>query len=75
MHKTVQLTGIQDATTWQRAPNREREMGWMGVTLTRLDLPCLALCCVTLQRKRKKKEGKEAKKTNKMKQNKSFPES
>lgn len=45
MHKTVQLTAIQDATTWQRAPNWQRDG-------RNLDSPCLAmpghaLLCVT----------------------------
>lgn len=63
MHKTVQLTAIQDATTWHSAPSTGREM---GVTLTRLAWPCLAMPCSVLlskekEKKRKKKEENEAK--------------
>lgn len=62
MHKTVQLTAIQDATTWQRPPTGRE----MGVTLTRLARPCLAMPCSVLlskekEKKRKKKEENEAK--------------
>lgn len=68
MHKTVQLTAIQDATTWQRPPTGRE----MGVTLTRLAWPCLAMPCSVLLSKKKEKKGRNRKK---MKQNKSFPES
>lgn len=64
MHKTVQLTAIQDATTCQRPSPTGREM---GVTLTRLAMPCSVLLS-----KEKEKKGRNRKK---MKQNKSFPES